>query len=72
MTAYVAVCWPRVHWGGLGDCLAWASAQTGTAKVLRARAGEPSAVVVGELTADGWRPIRDGRTVPLSKLHRHG
>jgi hypothetical protein len=71
MTAYIAVCGSCARWGSLVECIEWANAQKGTAKVLRARAGEPSALVIGEVTTDGWQSIPKGRAVPLSKLRRH-
>ncbi len=71
MRSYVAL-QGRTHYpGGWLDCIAWArqKAKDGApVRILTARAGEPTARVVAEISADSERLITGGRTVKLSTL----
>ncbi len=74
MRSFIALQGHIAHPGGWLDCVAWARQQAkdgAPVRVLTARAGEPTARVVAEISADSERLITGGRTVKLSKL-RHG
>ncbi len=75
MTSYFALAGKEVYSGGFAQCVAWARSRVeadseAVVKILRARAGEPTARVVAEVTREGERIIARGRHLPVSNLKR--
>jgi len=72
MTTYIASQRRTIHKNGLMGCLAWSAQQIKLdptpVKILKARAGEPNATVIAEVTPDAVRFIANGRTVPARSL----
>lgn len=61
--------------GSIAQCAAWARARVAAdpaaaVQILRARAGEPSARIVAEVTRGGVRLIARGRRAPVAALTR--
>jgi len=75
MQSYFAIQGQNKYQHGLMGCLAWSTQQIKLdptpIKILKARAGEPNATVIAEVTPDSIRLINDGLTVSIRTL-RHG
>jgi len=72
MKTYCAIQGRTTHKDGLMGCMAWSAQQIQLdptpIKILKARAGEPHATVIAEVTPDSVRFIADGRIVSTRAL----
>ncbi len=73
MRCYVAVSGGCPSTGGWSQCLHWATQQikendSAAVKIHIARGGEKHARVVAEITKDGFKSIKSGRSVAIKKL----
>ena len=75
MKTLIATSGNESYSGNILNCIHWANgvisefpgADT-VVKLYRIRAGEKVAVVIGEITSDGLRGIKNGRVVPTHSL----
>ena len=70
---YFAFSDSEIYGSGLGSCLAWAAnrVREGSAEVVKiaaVRAGEASARIIGDVTADGFVIARAGRVIPTKRI----
>ena len=75
MKSYFAIQKSNCFSGGWGSCIQWAqeSLQDNSApiQILIARAGEKKARVIAEITLEGIRMIRQGRSMDVKRLMNH-